>query len=82
MRSLRSLMYQYLERDLLSFDGYQSFHLAEPTAPVVNTATNPQIDASDRLSILDQRARFESAVRYRHGPVGLAHRRPKVELCR
>ena len=37
------LMYQYLERDLLSFDGYQSFHLVEPTAPVVNTATNPVI---------------------------------------
>jgi iron complex outermembrane receptor protein len=48
-----SVMYQYLERDLRSFDQYQSFHLSEPTAPVVDTATNPVIRASDRLSILD-----------------------------
>jgi iron complex outermembrane receptor protein len=49
-----SVMYQYLERDLHSFDSYQSFHLVEPTAPVVNTATNPVIRPSDRLSILDK----------------------------
>jgi iron complex outermembrane receptor protein len=46
-------MYQSLERDLRSFDPYQSFSLVEPTAPVVDTATNPLITAADRLSILD-----------------------------
>jgi iron complex outermembrane recepter protein len=44
-----NLMYQYLERDLTSFDGYQSFFLSEPSAPVVQ----PIIRASDRLSITD-----------------------------
>lgn len=48
-----TVMYQYMERDLHSFDAYQSFYLAEPTAPVVDTAANPRIDASDRLGITD-----------------------------
>jgi iron complex outermembrane receptor protein len=48
-----SLMYQYMERNLHAYDGYRSFHLAEPTAPVVDTATNPAISPFERLSILD-----------------------------
>lgn len=52
--SLRAtLMYQYLDRKLHSFDAYQSFHLAEPGAPVVNTAAEPEIAARDRLGITD-----------------------------
>ncbi|MFC4312543.1 TonB-dependent receptor [Steroidobacter flavus] len=48
-----TVMYQNIDRTLHSFDAYQSFHLVEPTAPVVNTATDPEIAASDRLSITD-----------------------------
>lgn len=44
-----TLMYQHLERQLRSFDAYQSFFLSEPTATVVQ----PVIRASDRLSITD-----------------------------
>lgn len=43
------LMYQYLERDLLSFDGYESFSLNQPGVPAVN----PIIRAEDRLGITD-----------------------------
>ncbi|MFC4314613.1 TonB-dependent receptor [Steroidobacter flavus] len=43
------LMYQYLERDLTSFDGYESFYLNQSGAPVVQ----PTIRAEDRLGITD-----------------------------
>jgi iron complex outermembrane receptor protein len=48
-----SLVYQRLDRDLLAFDAYESFSLANPAAAVVNTATNPLISPDQRLSILD-----------------------------
>lgn len=48
-----TVMYQNIDRKLHSFDAYQSFQLVEPGAPVVNTALEPQISASDRLSITD-----------------------------
>lgn len=43
------LMYQYMERDLLSFDGYESFYLNQPGTPVVQ----PTLRAEDRRSVLD-----------------------------
>jgi iron complex outermembrane receptor protein len=43
------LMYQYLERDLLSFDGYESFALNQPGVPAVA----PIIRAEDRRGITD-----------------------------
>ncbi|GFE79785.1 TonB-dependent receptor [Steroidobacter agaridevorans] len=43
------LMYQYLERDLLSFDGYESFALNQPGVPAVE----PILRAEDRLGITD-----------------------------
>ncbi len=46
---MATVMYQYLERDLLSFDGFESFYLSEPTAPVVQ----PTLRGSDRLGITD-----------------------------
>jgi iron complex outermembrane receptor protein len=46
-------MYQYLERRLHSFDALQSFYLAEPTAPAVNTVADPEIAASDRRGVSD-----------------------------
>ena len=49
-----NIMYQYLRRDLRSFDQYESFFLADPTAtPPANTAVYPTIDASDRRGITD-----------------------------
>ncbi|HEX2101846.1 MAG TPA: TonB-dependent receptor plug domain-containing protein, partial [Candidatus Synoicihabitans sp.] len=50
-----NIMYQYLERELTSFDAYESFYLAEPSAPVVQ----PTLRARDRLGITDG-ARFST----------------------
>jgi iron complex outermembrane receptor protein len=43
------LVYQYLERDLLSFDGYESFYLNQSGLPAVQ----PTIRAEDRRGITD-----------------------------
>jgi iron complex outermembrane receptor protein len=45
-----TVMYQYLERNLRSFDQAQSFGLAEPAAALVD----PVIRAEDRLSVLEE----------------------------
>ena len=46
-----NVMYQKLDRDSRSFESYQSFHLAEPTATPPDPTLYPVLAASDRLSV-------------------------------